>query len=199
MTIPSSRGVRLGALERAARTVPALVLGAACISWAAVPTGQAGTGGALVLALAAACLAAGAARLTWARRPPGKLELFAKPLERAANHARAVLAAGPWETATAVAVVVLEALHPARPWHTGALAVALTGYLFSVHRGEAYTSSHLALRRQAGALVLAAGSIVVITGLASVPGATSGPLSAGLEVLACVAALVAGAMAMLPQ
>ncbi|MGC8627001.1 MAG: hypothetical protein ACP5VR_05480 [Acidimicrobiales bacterium] len=195
----SLRITKLAALGRASRSVPALVLGAASLTWAAVPTSQAGTGGALVLAVASACLVAGSARLAWARRPPGKPELFAKPLERAANHARSALAALPWETVAAVAIVVLEALHPARPWHTGVLAMVLTGYLLAVHRGEAYTSPHLALRRQAGALVLAGVSVVVLTGLACVPGATNGPLSPALEVLACAAALLAGAMAVVFQ
>ena len=56
--------------------------------------------------------------------------------ERYAGRLLALIRALPWAEFLLVALLALEALHRARPWHTGVLGLALLGYLLAVHLAE---------------------------------------------------------------
>ena len=57
-------------------------------------------------------------------------------LDQAAQWLTGLVKMLPWAELLIVAVLVLEALHGSRPWHTAVLGVALTGYVLAVHLTE---------------------------------------------------------------
>ena len=108
------------------------LLGAACVIGAAVPLS-----GSLDAALgfaAAGCVVLGTARL-WLGAP-AEVAGFPGPVARIGSGLAALVRAAPWAEATVVAVLVLEAVHPSRPWHTALLGAALLAYLLAVHLAE---------------------------------------------------------------
>lgn len=176
----------------------AALLGAACLVWAATPPGSAGGAGPLVIALGACCLAGGAARLAVTGVPRPDTAGYPGPLARLGAWGLDTLRRVPWAEAAVLAVVALEALHPARPWHTALLGVALTGYLFAVHLAESSSGrgeSVALLRSQAPVLAAGLGLLVLAAGSALLPGAGTGPAGAGLRAAAAIAALLACALA----
>jgi hypothetical protein len=100
-----------------------------------------------------------------------------------------------WESGAVVATVLLEALHRSRPWHTGLLAVAVLCYLLAVQRAESVSPLGL-LRQQSRALVVSVALITATTGVAMAPSAGTGTLSAWLEIVAALAAVTAGGLAL---
>ena len=179
--------------------VAAALLGAACLIWAATPPGTAGAAGPALVVLAACCLAGGAARLALAglRRPD--TEGYPGPLARLGAWSLDTLRRVPWAEASTLAVLALEALHPARPWHTALLGAALTGYLFAVHLAESSSGrgeSAAILRSQAPVLAAGLGLLVLAAGSALLPSAGTGPAGAGLRAAAAIAALLACALAL---
>jgi len=176
----------------------AALLGAACLVWAATPPGSAGPAGPALVTLGACCLAGSAARLALAGVPRPDTAGYPGPLTRLAAWALDLLRRLPWAEAALLAVLALEALHPARPWHTALLGVALTGYLFAVHLAESSSGrgeSAALLRGQAPVLAAGLGLLVLAAGSALLPGAGTGPAGAGLRAAAAVAALLACALA----
>jgi hypothetical protein len=192
-------GWRLWWRHSTARLVLATaLLGAACLIWAATPPGSAGAAGPAVTALAACCLAGSAARLALAgvRRPD--TGTYPGPLDRLGAWGLDTLRRVPWAEGTVLGVLALEALHPARPWHTALLGVALTGYLFAVHLAESSSGRGepvAVLRSQAPVLAAGLGLLVLAAGSALLPGAGTGPAGAGLRTGAAIAALLACALA----
>ncbi|HTT50412.1 MAG TPA: hypothetical protein VMH35_03295 [Streptosporangiaceae bacterium] len=180
-------------------TVAAL-LGAGCVAWAAVPTGgAAGRAGPAVTALAAVFMAGSACQLALAtvRRPD--TSGYPGPLARLGARCLDVLRRVPWAEAGTLAVLALEALHPARPWHTALLGAALTGYLFAVHLAESTSGRGeevAILRSQAPVLAAGLGLLVLAAGSALLPGAGTGPAGDGLRAAAAVAAALACALAL---
>ena len=177
----------------------AALLGAACLAWAATPPGTAGPAGPAIIALGACCLAGSVARLALAglRRPD--TSSYPGPLARLGAWCLDTLRRVPWAEATTLAVLALEALHPAWPWHTALLGVALTGYLLAVHLAESSSGrgeSAAILRGQAPVLAAGLGLLVLAAGSALLPGAGTGPAGAGLRAAAAVAALLACALAL---
>jgi hypothetical protein len=172
-----------------------VLLGAAGVLWSAAPLGGTGWPGGLFVVLASACVVAGALRLVRRGTARPDKALFAGALVRLADGADALLEGLGWETAATVAVVGLETLHKSRPWHTGLLGVVLVCYLLAVHRAESVVPSAV-LRGQARLLSASAGLLVVVTGVAMVPSVRTGALSGWLEVLAALAAMVAGGLAL---
>jgi hypothetical protein len=176
----------------------AALLGAACLIWAATPPGSAGGAGPAVTALAACCLAGSAARLALASVPRPDTGTYPGPLDRLGAWGLDTLRRVPWAEGTTAGVLALEALHPARPWHTALLGVALTSYLFAVHLAESSTGRGepvAMLRSQAPVLAAGLGLLVLAAGSALLPGAGSGPAGAGLRAAAAIAALLACALA----
>ncbi len=176
----------------------AALLGAACLIWAATPPGSPGPAGPALVTLGACCLAGSAARLALAGLPRPDTAGYPGPLTRLAAWALDMLRRLPWAEAALLAVLALEALHPARPWHTALLGVALTGYLFAVHLAESSSGrgeSAAMLRGQAPVLAAGLGLLVLAAGSALLPGAGTGPAGAGLRAAAAIAALLACALA----
>jgi hypothetical protein len=176
----------------------ATLLGAACLIWAATPPGSAGGAGPAVTVLAACCLAGSAARLALAGVPRPDTGTYPGPLARLGASGLDTLRRVPWAEGTVLGVLALEALHPARSWHTALLGVALTGYLFAVHLAESSTGRGepvAMLRSQAPVLAAGLGLLVLAAGSALLPGAGTGPAGAGLRAAAAVAALLACALA----
>lgn len=169
------------------------LLGATCTVWAAVPLHGTGAPGVLLLLVAAICVAAGLLRL--ARKDTGQQERYVFPgaLVALANSANDVLLRAGWETGAAVAVIVLEAMHPSRPWHSGLLAVLVTCYLLAVHQAESAIPA-VVFKGQTRVLLTSLALVVVATAVAMVP--ASAAQSGWLEILAALAAMTAGALAL---
>jgi hypothetical protein len=93
-----------------------------------------------------------------------------------------------------VAVLALEALHPARPWHTALLGAALLAYLFAVHLAE--TRARLSvLAPQLPVLAAGVGLLALAVGAAALPGLPHGTTSLVIRAVAVAAAVIVAAMA----
>jgi hypothetical protein len=171
--------------------VAAALLGAACVTWSAIPLP--GLLATWVLAAAAACAALGAARL-WLGAPAEPARIPG-PAERAAQTLAGLLRAAPWAEATVVAVLVLEALHPSRPWYTAFLGAALLAYLLAVHLAESRARLGV-LRPQAPLLAAGLGLLVLAAGAAMLP-AVTGSAAGLMAVAAAVAAIAVGGAALM--
>jgi len=93
-----------------------------------------------------------------------------------------------------VALIWLEVLHPARPWHTAALGAGLVAYLLATHIAESGAAPGRLLRRQAKVLLAGACLLAVGAGFAMLPATGAGAGSALLRVLAAVAVVAAAAL-----
>ena len=98
--------------------------------------------------------------------------------------------AGP-ESVAVIAVVALETLHQSRPWHTGSLALFVICYLLSVHHAEGPAREGGEARLLVASLPL----VAVATGVAMATGTGSGATSGWPEIIAALAAITAGALA----
>ncbi|MGI9007570.1 MAG: hypothetical protein ACR2FU_15470, partial [Streptosporangiaceae bacterium] len=159
-------------------------------------TGRAGTRPLLAVAVASAVLTAGQlvseliAVSTVGRPRPGVM-VYRAPLSASAQRAATALLALPWPQLLTVAALALEALHPARPWHTAVLGVVLLALLLTLHLagtgdGPGVLRPHMPL--VAAGLGLAALS----AGAAILPAA--GP--AWLAAVAAIAALLTAGLAL---
>ena len=175
--------------------VSVALLGTACILWSAIPLGGTGAPGALLVVVAAACVLAGLARLVRNDAARRRQSIFPGLLVSLVDWADALLMGLGWETGAAVSVVVLETLHQSRPWHTGLLSVAVICYLLAVHQAESAVPAGV-FRSQAKVLVTSLVLLVLVTGVAMVPSARAGALSGWLDVVAALAAMTAGALAL---
>jgi hypothetical protein len=92
-----------------------------------------------------------------------------------------------------IAAAALEALHPAKAWHTGVLGVALLGYLFAVHLAETGAGPRV-LRPQLGLLAAGVGLMALAVGAAALPTLPSGTASSVIRYAAIAAAVIAGAL-----
>jgi hypothetical protein len=175
--------------------IAAVLLGAGCVVWAAVPLVPKGIAGfALFLAITGAV--AGALRLALITVPvpedsfllPGPLRTWLRVLD--------VLRLVPWEEGAVTAVLWLEVLHASRPWHTAVLGAALIAYLLATHLAESGAPPQV-LRPHAR--VLAAGAVLLALGAGAgmLPAATPGAGSALLR-LVSAGALIAAAGLVLP-
>jgi hypothetical protein len=174
-------------------TVAAGLLAAVCVVWAAVPLSGAGSVGPVALAVAAACAAASVARLALGP-DPGDPVVYLNPVLRAGRLLASLVRRRPWAEALVVAVIVLEALHRSRPWQTGLLGVALVAYLLAVHLAE--SRARLAvLRPQAPLLAAGLGLLALAVGAALLP-AETGTTAELMAMLAAVAAVAVGGLAL---
>lgn len=157
------------------------LLGAAAALWAGlpVPPGRSYT----VALLGGVLLAVGA----------GVARLGAGGHRREAPPANGPLVRAAAECLVLVGTAALEGLHPARPWHTGVLALLLTSYLWAVRVAEA-RPPRSQLRAEGPVVATGLGLAVVITGIAMLPSPGPGPLAAALSIVAAAATIVAGVL-----
>ncbi len=166
------------------------LLAAAVICWAALPL----SGIALGKAMLIAAIATGV--LSLGQLMVGGIEIgerYGSLPDRLADLLLTGLNALPWAELMIIFVVVLEALHPARPWHTGLLGVALLGYLLAVHLAETGAGPRV-LRPQLGLLAAGVGLMALAVGAAALPALPSGPTASIIKVVAVAAAVVAGGL-----
>lgn len=187
------------ALTAAAPRLAAVLLGAACVAWTAVPPRHTGLA-TLALVVSIIAVVAGALRLALADVPQPEDGFFPSAPVRTWLTFLAVLRGLPWEEIAVVALLWLEVQHPARtsaPWHTAALGFGLAAYLLAVHIAESGAAPGRLLRRQAKLLLAGACLLALGAGFAMLPAAAPGAGSALLRVLAA-AAVVAAAALVLP-
>jgi hypothetical protein len=167
------------------------VLTAALISWAALP-GQPGAGPRIAVICAAAGGLASLAQLALAGLKPSSEPVVSIQDRLVATLVRAIKTI-PWPEIMTVAVLVLEVQHPARPWHTGLLGVALLGYLFAAHLVETDARAGV-LRPQLPLLAAGLGLLALAVAAAAVPALPAGSTSDVVRVVAVAAAVVVGVL-----
>jgi hypothetical protein len=171
-----------------ARTIgSAGLLAAACVAWSALPLRH-GTLAAVLLAAAIACAVLSVARL--ALGPASGEAAYLNAAQRSAQNLADLARQWPWAEGMVVAVLVLEALHRSRPWHTGLLGTALLAYLLASHLAESRARPAV-LRPQAPLIATGLGLLALAVGAAALPSGTG----SAADVLALVAAVAAIAVA----
>jgi hypothetical protein len=176
--------------------VSAGLIGAGCVVWAALPSVHKGLAD-LALVLAIIGVAAGALRLALAGVPvpedsfllPWPLRVWLSFLEMLRNV--------PWEEGALIAMLWLEVLHPAWPWHTAVLGAALIAYLLATHLAESDASPGT-LRPQVRVLAVGAGLLALGAGAGMLQASGPGAGSALLRLVAA-GALIAAAGLVLPH
>jgi len=173
----------------------AVLLGAGCLVWAALPAVHRGYA-TFVLAVAIAGVAGGGLRLALAAVPVPDESYWPSPGVRAWRAFLDVVRLVPWEEGAVIGIAWLEVLHPSRPWHTAVLGAGLIAYLIVVHLAE--SDARLAtLRPQARVLGLGAVLLALGAGAGMLPAAGPGAGSALLRLVAA-GALIAAAGLVLP-
>jgi hypothetical protein len=184
--------LRGGVLRGGSVLLAPVLLGAGCVVWAAVPPAHSSWAG-FALFLAILGVAAGALRLVLAAVPePEDNYLLPAPL-RAWLKFLETLRLVPWEEGALVAILWLEVLHPARPWHTAVLGAALIAYLLATHLAESGASPE-ALRPQVRVLAVGAGLLALGAGAGMIPAVGAGAGSALLRLVAAGALIVAAGL-----
>lgn len=183
-----------GRYRLARQSAAAGLLAAACVAWSALPLPVASGRGTVVLEVAAACAVLGTIRLAIGIEQQRDLAVYHSLPVRVGLWLLAAVRAIPWPEGLVVAVIVLEARHPSRPYHTALLAIALLAYLFATHLAESGARPAV-LRPQLPLIAAGLGLLVIATGASMLP-APAGPASGWLRVLAIVAALLAGCLAL---
>jgi hypothetical protein len=179
-------------VTRASASAASILLGVACTVWAALPGLHKGVAG-LALFAAVCCVVGSALRLSLAWVPlPEDTYLLSGPIRIWLGFIQ-FLRVPPWEEGAVLAIVWLEVIHPARPWHTAELGAALTAYLIAVHLAESGASFRV-LRAQAPVLALGACLLALGAGAAMLPAVTPGAGSALLRVVAAIAVILAAAL-----
>jgi hypothetical protein len=120
---------------------------------------------------------------------PGSL---LRPGERLGAAVADLIRIAPSAEGTVVGVLVLEALHRSRPWHTALLGAALLAYLLAVHLAESRARLAL-LRPQAPLIAAGLGLLALAAGAAALP-AETGSTASLMAVLAALAAAVVGGL-----
>ena len=171
----------------------AAVLSAAAIAWAADPLsgGRGGTRATLIVAIATAALSV--IRLAIASLGRAAVPFLASFWRQAADRTAEAISVAPWAEGMLVAVLVLEALHPARPWHTAVLGLALLAYLFAVHLAETRAAPR-ALRGQLPLIAAGLGLLALAVGAAALPGHPAGAVALLATAVTAVAAVLVVAL-----
>ena len=176
------------------RVAAAALLAAAVIAWAAAPVSGGGAGTRLLLIAAVVCAVASTGRLAIGEEP-----IPSGPFDpiylRAGAQVAGVLRGLPWAEGLIIAVLALEALHGARPWHTALLGVALLAYVIAAHLAQARTPP-AALAGQLPVIAAGLGLLALAVGAAALPRLHAGPATELLRVLAVLAAVAAGGLAL---
>jgi hypothetical protein len=182
-----------GRWHRGGRLAVVGALAAAVTWWATFPVSAGGGGTRIALVVAITSGTMSVARLALAgtvARQAGRFTVA----DRVTAQLVSVIEALPWAEFMTVAAIVLEALHRSSPWHTGVLAVALTGYLLALHLGETDADAGV-LRAQLPLLAAGAALLAIAIGVATLPDLPAGPAAVALRISAVVLAVVAAALA----
>jgi hypothetical protein len=115
-------------------------------------------------------------------------------LDQAARWRTGLVKILPWAELLIVSVLVLEALHAFRPWHTAVLGVALTGYVLAVHLTETRAGARV-LRAQLPLLGAGIGLTALSVGAAALPDFMAGSADAAIRIVVVVVAVVAVGLA----
>lgn len=184
---------RAGIAAAVGSRLAAMLLGAACVAWAAIPIVHTGLAQfALIVAIIA--VVAGALRLAFADVPQPEDQFFLPGYLQAWLTFLAVLRALAWEETAVVAILWLEIQHPARPWPTAALGAGLLAYLLATHIAESGADASPLLRRHLKVLIAGACLLALAAGFATIPASAPGAGSAVLRVIAAVAVIAATAL-----
>jgi hypothetical protein len=175
-------------------TTAAALLTAAVIAWSAYPLGAGGRGTRVALIAAVVAGLLGVAQLVVISVPPLRSADLSTILERNADRLLGFIRGAPWAEIAVVAVLALEALHPARPWHTGLLGVALLGYLLAVHLAETRARPAV-LRAQLPVIAAGIGLLALAIGATTLPGLGAGQAGTTVRIIAIVAAVAAAGLA----
>jgi hypothetical protein len=175
-------------------TTAAALLTAAVIAWSAFPLGAGGRGTRVALIAAVVAGLLGVAQLVVISVPPLRSADLSTILERNADRLLGFIRGAPWAEIAVVAVLALEALHPARPWHTGLLGVALLGYLLAVHLAETRARPAV-LRAQLPVIAAGIGLLALAIGATTLPGLGAGQAGTTVRIIAIVAAVAAAGLA----
>lgn len=189
-------GARIGPRARAAVAVAALAAGTVFWAWLPATAARPGARPALIVAALSGIMTV--AQLLSNQSVPSDTwsdtDSYEGPLAASARRAWAGVRALPWPQAMTVAALVLEALHPSRPWHTVVLGVVLIGFLLTQHLAE--TAARPAVLRPQLPLITAGLALLVLSaGAAALPAAGSGS-GWPLAVIAALAALLVAALAL---
>jgi hypothetical protein len=184
---------RPGLLSAAGPRLAALLLGGACVAWSAAPPLHGGWP-TVALTVAIVAVTAGGLRLALADVPEPDDVYLLSGWMRSWLDFLALLRALAWEEIAVAAILWLEVLHPARPWHTAALGAGLTAYLLIVHIAESGADPARVLRRHAKLLAVGACLLALGAGFAMIPAAAPGAGASLLRVLAAAAVIAAAAL-----
>jgi hypothetical protein len=168
------------------------LLAAGCVAWSAAPLSAAPHAAVVIVVIAVLCAAATVASLLVGPAPDDAMTF--DPVTRAAQSAAELLRAVPWAQGVVILVLVLEALHRSRPWHTGLLGLALLAFLFAAHLAESRATPAV-LRPQAPLIAAGLGLLVLAAGAAALP-AQTGRAADVIAVLAALAAVVVAGLAL---
>ena len=173
----------------------AAVLSAAAIAWAAYPLsgGRGGTRITLIVAVATAALSI--LRLAIASLTRAAVPFLVSGWRQAADRTAEAISVAPWAEGMLIAVLVLEALHPARPWHTAVLGLALLGYLFAVHLAETRAAPRV-LRGQLPLIAAGLGLLALAVGAAALPGHPAGTAALLATAVTALAVVLVVALAL---
>jgi hypothetical protein len=172
--------------------IAATLLGVVAVAWAAAPLRGAGWPS-FALIVAACSVAAGSLRLALQDVPEPQAAYFLTAGERAWQWLLTSIRTLSWEEIGCAAMLWLEVLHPARPWHTAVLGAILIAWLLTVHIAESGAIPGALVRRQAKILIAGACLLALGGSAALLPGAASGG-GAALHVLAAIAIVAAAAL-----
>jgi hypothetical protein len=183
-----------GAVARSRGPAAVALLSAVMIAWATLPVAGAKPGIRAALVVAVICAVASLVHLALGDTVIGGDVFDSMPVRLAAQAAH-IIRTVPWSEAMIIAVLTLEALHHSRPWHTAVLGVALLAYLFAAHLAETATRPGI-LRPQLPVIAAGLGLLALAVGAAALPQLNAGPAPELLRVLATIAAILAGALAL---
>jgi hypothetical protein len=179
--------------RRGLRFAVVAVLAAAATWWAAFPVSGGGGGTRVTLVIAIVTAVLSFARLALGgsvARESDRVTLQ----DRVADQLVSLIGMVAWAELMAVSVLVLEVLHPSRPWHTAVLTVALVSYLVALHLAETAAPAST-LRAQMPLLSVGIGLTALSVGAAALPGLPDGPVATLVRIGAIVLALVTAALA----
>jgi hypothetical protein len=171
------------------------LLAAGIVAWSAIPLAGAEAGARLALLAAIGCAALSVLQLVLGRVESPEPAVFTPVLAQAGRQIVAAVAAAPWPEGMIIAALALEALHRPRPWHTAVLGAALIAFLLAAHCAESGAPLRV-LRPQLPVLAAGAGLLALAVGAAALPGLGTGPAAVLLRVLAAIAALIVGGLAL---